>query len=317
MKERTEVSTVLSDWKGISEAIEEAEVHLELAEEGRRGDPRLDARHPGQGFAAAIRDHGVRRCSPAPTTARRLPRHPRRRRRHRGPGLGRRCSCACTCAGPSDAASRSRSSTCSRARRRGSRAPPSTINGEYAYGYLKAESGVHRLVRISPLRRQRSAATPPSPSVDVIPEVDDDIEVEIKDEDLEIDTYRAAGAGGQHVNKTDSAVRITHLPTGIVVACQNERSQHQNRDTAMKMLRARLYQTLREEAARRSWPSSTGEKKDIAFGSQIRSYVLPALPDGQGPPHRRRSRQRGRRDWTATSIRSSRPTCSRAPKPGA
>ena len=146
------------------------------------------------------------------------------------------------------------------------------LRGPYAFGYLKGESGVHRLVRISPFdaakRRHTSFA-----SMHVYPEIDDDVEVEIDDKDLRVDTYRSSGAGGQHVNVTDSAVRITHLPTGIVVSCQNERSQHKNRATAMKVLRARLYdlelQKRAEELAEKE-----GEKKQIGFGSQIRSYVL-------------------------------------------
>ena len=146
------------------------------------------------------------------------------------------------------------------------------VRGDYAYGYLNGESGVHRLVRISPFdaasRRHTSFA-----SVYVYPEVDDDVEIEISDGDLRVDTYRASGAGGQHVNKTESAVRLTHLESGIVVACQNERSQHKNRATAMKILRARLYDReiskRKEEAA-----AKEGTKKDIAWGSQIRSYVL-------------------------------------------
>jgi peptide chain release factor 2 len=146
------------------------------------------------------------------------------------------------------------------------------VEGPYAYGYLKAEAGIHRLVRISPFdanaRRHTSFA-----SVFVYPEIDDDIEVEIRDEDLRIDTYRSSGAGGQHVNKTDSAVRITHLPTNIVICCQNERSQHKNKSRALKILRARLYELEREKAEATVAELSKG-KKEIGFGSQIRSYVL-------------------------------------------
>ena len=147
-----------------------------------------------------------------------------------------------------------------------------TVSGEYAYGYMKAEEGVHRLVRISPFDSQARRHTAFA-SVSVFPELDDAIEVEINDKDLRIDTYRAGGAGGQHVNKTDSAVRMTHLPTGIVVQCQNERSQHKNRASAMKVLRARLYEHMRREREE-ELDALRGDKRRIDFGSQIRSYTL-------------------------------------------
>lgn len=146
------------------------------------------------------------------------------------------------------------------------------IKGENAYGYLKAEKGVHRLVRISPFdssgRRHTSFA-----SCDVLPDIEDDIDIEIADEDIRIDTYRASGAGGQHINKTDSAIRITHGPTGIVVQCQNERSQHKNKDKAMQMLKIKLLEQKRIEQLEKM-DSIRGEVKEIGWGSQIRSYVM-------------------------------------------
>ena len=146
------------------------------------------------------------------------------------------------------------------------------IAGDYAYGYLNSEQGVHRLVRISPFDSQARRHTAFA-SVTAVPEIDDEIEIEIDEKDLRVDTYRSSGAGGQHVNKTDSAIRITHLPSGIVVQCQNERSQHKNRATAMKVLRSHLFERERLQQAEKL-AELTGEKREIGFGSQIRSYTL-------------------------------------------
>ena len=146
------------------------------------------------------------------------------------------------------------------------------VTGENAYGYLKSEKGVHRLVRVSPFdsagRRHTSFA-----SCDVMPEIDDDVTIEIKPDDIRVDTYRSSGAGGQHINKTSSAIRITHFPTGIVVQCQNERSQHSNKDTAMKMLRAKLLE-LKIEEQMKKLAEIRGVQQEIGWGSQIRSYVF-------------------------------------------
>ena len=146
------------------------------------------------------------------------------------------------------------------------------VNGENAYGYLKSEKGVHRLVRISPFNAQGKRQTS-FVSLDVMPDIEEDLDIDINPEDLRIDTYRSSGAGGQHINKTSSAIRITHLPTGIVVQCQNERSQFQNTDKAMQMLKAKLY-LLKQEANAEKLSDIRGEVKDIAWGNQIRSYVL-------------------------------------------
>ena len=193
-----------------------------------------------------------------------------------------------------------------------------TLTGEYAFGLMSAEAGVHRLVRISPFdqaaRRHTSFA-----SVYVWPEFDDEIEIDIPEKDLRIDTFRSSGAGGQHVNVTDSAVRLTHLPTGIVISCQNERSQHKNKDVAMKVLKARLYDLkLKEQQDKLS--QIGGAKKDIAFGSQIRSYVLQPYQmikdhrtkysgrsGRQGPERRHRSVHQGLLDEERRRGRSGRP----------
>ena len=146
------------------------------------------------------------------------------------------------------------------------------VNGENAYGYLKSEKGVHRLVRISPFnaagKRQTSFV-----SCDVMPDIEEDLDIEINDDDIRIDTYRSSGAGGQHINKTSSAIRITHFPTGIVVQCQNERSQHMNKDKAMQMLKAKLYLLKQEENAKKA-AGIRGEVTEIGWGNQIRSYVM-------------------------------------------
>jgi peptide chain release factor 2 len=147
-----------------------------------------------------------------------------------------------------------------------------TLSGDHAFGYLKTEEGVHRLVRISPFDSQHRRHTAFA-SVTVYPELDDSIEIELDEKDLRVDTYRAGGAGGQHVNKTDSAVRLTHLPTGIVVQCQSERSQHKNRSQALKVMRARLYERARREQEEKL-AAMRGDQKEIGFGSQIRSYTL-------------------------------------------
>jgi peptide chain release factor 2 len=147
-----------------------------------------------------------------------------------------------------------------------------TVAGDYAFGYLRSEVGIHRLVRISPFDSQKRRHTSFA-SFTMVPDVGDAVEIEIEDKDLRIDTYRAGGAGGQHVNRTDSAVRITHLSTGIVVQCQNDRSQHKNKASAMKVLKARLYERARAEKQEEA-DRLAGEKKEIGFGSQIRSYTL-------------------------------------------
>lgn len=146
------------------------------------------------------------------------------------------------------------------------------VNGENAYGYLKSEKGVHRLVRISPFNAQGKRQTS-FVSLDVMPDIEEDLDVEINEDDLRIDTYRSSGAGGQHINKTSSAIRITHIPTGTVVQCQNERSQFQNKDKAMQMLRAKLY-LLKQEANAEKLSDIRGEVKEIGWGNQIRSYVM-------------------------------------------
>ena len=188
------------------------------------------------------------------------------------PTIGPRCCCGCTSTGRRRTATTSSCSIARTTSRPASTAPRSPIRGPMAYGYLKGETGMHRLVRISPFnaegKRQTSFA-----AVDVSPEISDTVEIELRDEDIREDVFRASGAGGQHVNKTSSAIRLTHLPTGIVVQCQNERSQHKNRATAIKMLRARLAR-LEEEKREAEQAAKYQEKAKTGFGSQIRNYFL-------------------------------------------
>ena len=194
------------------------------------------------------------------------------RRRHRIAGLGRHAAAHVSSMGGAAGASRPFSTTTSPVKKPGLKSATFAVNGEYAFGLLTSEIGVHRLVRISPFdqakRRHTSFA-----SVYVSPEIDDSIEIVIKPEDLRIDTYRSSGKGGQHVNTTDSAVRMTHIPTGLVASCQNERSQHKNKERAMSMLRSKLYE-YELEKKRAATKKIEDSKLDIDFGSQIRSYVL-------------------------------------------
>src|SRR5690606_36304338 len=236
---------------------------------GRRGD-----RAGGRGRRRPLRHPGGEAGVPADVLrqdgfGQRLPGHPGRRRRHRGPGLGRDAAAHVPALGRGW---KTEIMEASGGEVAGIKSATVRIEGDHAYGWLKTETGVHRLVRKSPFdsdNRRHTSFT----SVFVSPEVDDSIDIQINPADLRTDVYRSSGAGGQHVNKTESAVRITHVPTGIVVACQTGRSQHANRDTAMKMLAAKLYELeMQKRNAERDAVEAT--KSDIGWGSQIRNYVL-------------------------------------------
>lgn len=248
---------------------------MTLCELGNEAEDETLVPEVEEGFAkleAEIEEASCPLCSPASMTAP-MPSSPfTPARAAPRPRTGRRCSSACTPAGRSATATCARRWTTWTATRPASRAPPISIEGENAYGHLKSEHGVHRLVRVSPFdanaRRQTSFA-----ALEVMPEIPDDVEVDIRPEDVEMQVFRSSGAGGQHINKTSSAVRLIHKPTGIVVSCQTERSQFQNRDTCMRMLRSKLVE-LQMQAHAEKISDIKGVQLKIEWGSQIRSYVF-------------------------------------------
>ena len=250
----------VEDLAGLAELAAEDE---SMAPSWRSSSPTSSGAWASSRSSACSRGATTPATPPSPCTAARAA-----RTRRTGP----RCCCACTCAGRRSAASTWRWRRRPQGEEAGLKSATFLARGENAYGLFSAEKGVHRLVRLSPFdaahRRHTSFAL-----VEVSPLVEDDVDVEIDDSDLRIETYRASGAGGQHVNKTDSAVRITHIPTKTVVQCQNERSQSSNKQTAMKLLKSKLVE-LEERKRREEMAREKGEAQDVAWGSQIRSYVL-------------------------------------------
>ena len=273
MRERTELEDRLGAVSRFDRDLEDAITLVELAE--AEGDAEVEREAVDQ--LKALKLDAERRQVEALLSGeagrqRHLYRGSFRGGRHRIPGIGPGCCFVCMPGGPSGGNSRSRSSRRAPAKEAGIKSATILIKGHNAYGWAKTESGVHRLVRISPFdsnaRRHTSFA-----SAWVYPVVDDRIDIVVNESDCRIDTYRSSGAGGQHVNTTDSAVRITHVPSGIVVACQGERSQHKNRATAWNMLRARLYELELEKREAKA-NADAASKTDVGWGHQIRSYVL-------------------------------------------
>ena len=272
IRERTELSRLVTRVKELTTKAEDLTVLLELAEEATDGSLDAEIADGVAGLRKELDEYELKIMLSGPARHEGRDRvDPSRRRAAPSPRTGRRCCCECTCAGASATGLKAEVVDLLPGDEAGIKSATVEVSGEYAFGYLRGETGVHRLVRISPFdasrRRQTSFA-----SVAVVPEVDD-VEINVREDELRVDVFRASGPGGQGVNTADSAVRITHLPTGIVVSCQNERSQLRNRDTAMRILKARLYE-IAEKKQREQLAELTGHKKEIAFGSQIRSYTF-------------------------------------------
>ena len=271
MQERKRLEQAIAEEAEVARLTSDLDTLFELGREGE--NVTADLEREIQRFSERSGSARNRNAAQRARTTRRAPSWPSIRARAAPRArTGPRCCCACICAGRSATTCKPWSRIGWKAKARASNRPRSKSNGENAYGLLQSEIGVHRLVRISPFdanaRRHTSFA-----SVFVYPQIEDDINIDIKPEDLRVDVFRASGAGGQHVNRTESAVRMTHIPTGIVVQCQNERSQHKNRASAMKQMRARLYE-YEMEKKRASNKKLEDSKLEINFGSQIRSYVL-------------------------------------------
>ncbi len=273
LKEQARLKSTVDGFEAQLGVVEDARILIDLADEAKDEATAAEVavrprRRRGGRRQDGVRPHVVRSLRPAGGAAlhqRRAPAGPSRR-------TGPRCCSGCTPAGPSAAATSSSSSTIQPGDEAGIKSVTLGIRGEWAYGYLRAEAGVHRLVRISPYDAQARRHTSFA-SVFVYPDIDETVKVEIDEKDLRVETMRSGGAGGQHVNKTESAIRITHVPSGIAVHCQSERSQHKNRATAMRILRSKLIE-LEQRKMEEKMGGIHAAKKAIEWGSQIRSYVL-------------------------------------------